>query len=533
MARTPRPYQSRVVDVDVPAHWRQQRRSVCVVAPVGAGKSFIAELLALKVLQHSWAQVFWLAHRDNLLTAPEARFEDGGVRRAFIKAGEAEDNDAPLQFCQVQTLARRVVKPARKPDGTLYNRAVVLWDEAHTIKAAQNLAIRERLLQTFEFVYVVGFTATPYRLDGRGLGDVFEALVEAATPRQLVGEGTICEPVYWSQPAVDVGLEEDAETQLLRPGIVGDVVATWQLRGEGLPTICRAVSIAHSKALTERFRAAGVRCEHIDGSMSASVRRRLLARLSIGGVASKHSEALDVLCAGSAIFDEGLDSRACWEMLDTGLRDRETWCEGLCDSDGAAPEYRPLCVLVDAAPTASAGMWFQRLGRVCRSWPTKKKAIALVHSGNLERHGYLIEHEGFSLAADASWALKIKQRDVAGLSVRKPPQCPQCLCIDVPGSLVCRNCGGTLVQPVVLPKEDSRVKLIEKTAISAPVQPSSPGLREAYLRARYSEMRARVVGGLTPYKANWAAVRHWKRFGFWPDGGLDRRLRREYGIDKG
>jgi len=533
MPRVPRPYQSRVVDVDVPAHWRQQRRSVCVVAPVGAGKSFIAELLALKVLQHSWAQVFWLAHRDNLLTAPEARFEDGGVRRAFIKAGEAEDNDAPLQFCQVQTLARRVVKPARKPDGTLYNRAVVLWDEAHTIKAAQNLEIRERLLQTFEFVYIVGFTATPYRLDGRGLGDVFEALVEAATPRQLVAEGTICEPVYWSQPAVDVSDSEDTEAQLLRPGIVGDVVATWQQRGEGLPTICRGVSIAHSRALADRFRAAGIRAEHIDGSMSAATRRRLLARLSIGGAISSHVEALDILCAGSAIFDEGLDSRACWEMLETGLRGGETWCAGLADSGGEAPAYQPLCVLVDAAPTASAGMWFQRLGRVCRSWATKTKAIALVHSGNLERHGYLSEHEGFSLAADASWALKIKSAGVAGLSVRKPPQCPQCLCIDVPGSQQCRNCGMTLLQPVELPREDAAVALVEKTAISAPVRPSSPGLREAYLRARYAEMRTRVQQGLTPYKANWAAVRHWKRFGFWPDGGLDRRLRREYGIDKG
>jgi hypothetical protein len=175
-------------------------------------------------------------------------------------------------------------------------------------------------------------------------------------------------------------------------------VRTWQQRGQGLATICRAYSIDHSKLLVERFRGVGIRASHIDGTMTTAQRRRLLVGLSVVG----HPSAIDILCAGSNIFDEGFDSRASFELLLPRTEDaldawrvlrdptaqlgplealllrrhvldgvlpelRDFWPTAESGRPMEPPPYRPLCCLIDAAPTASKGAWMQRQGRVVRA----------------------------------------------------------------------------------------------------------------------------------------------------------------------
>jgi superfamily II DNA or RNA helicase len=46
----------------------------------------------------------------------------------------------------------------------------------------------------------LGLTATPYRADGRGLGDMYQELVVVASPRQLIDEGFLVEPSVFTVP---------------------------------------------------------------------------------------------------------------------------------------------------------------------------------------------------------------------------------------------------------------------------------------------------------------------------------------------
>lgn len=617
--RITRDYQAAAVDA-VKAHWSAGRRRVVVVGPVGSGKTYVAELLIVPILAHKWAQVFFCAHTESLLDQPALRYQDANIRAAFIKAGRDEDADAMLQFCSVLTLVRRDIVPQHR-------RAVVFIDECHRVKSSSYLAILTNLSRLFEFVYVVYLTATPYRLDGKGLADVADALIEIATPRQLIDAGVLCRPRYYSEPLP----EGDTEEVIFRPGIVGDVVSTWKQRAAGLPTICRAYSLDHSKLLAQRFVEAGVRAAHIDGTMSTAQRRRLLVGLSIGGTAAtpRHPLALDVLCAGSNIFDEGFDSRASYEMLLpreevmpyrpdqsdqsfrtihtpdranvtkpllqttapwaaaaspraawTTLRDsavvlspaeatalrrrvldgvlpelRDFWPEVDSGAPMEPPAYQALCVLCDACPTASKGAWMQRQGRVVRSWrgdddetivarswqglswsSPKIEAIVLSHGGNLDRHDALIWHEGFTLDADAKWATKGVGRKAAllipTLHSVAARLCPQCMCVDVERSGVCAYCGAALAVPN-LPKERPDVELVSRP-VDAPMVVSTPGTREAYLRARYAEMvsanRERAAAGKPPYSPRWPGVRFYKRFGFWPDHALEAMIKRSMGL---
>ncbi len=575
MSRQPRQYQADAVEA-VKTLWRQGKRRVVVVGPVGAGKTFVVELLMVPALEHEWAQVFFCAHTENLLDQPATRFSHIGIQSAFLKAGRREDATRALQFCSAATLVKRDIVAAVDSKGQKYRRVLIVLDECHRVKSATYMAILDKFRQAYEFVYIILLTATPYRLDGRGLADVADALVEISTPRQLMQQGVILPPRYYSAPLP----EGDPDEVVIRPGIIGDVVATWQLRARGLPTICRAYSLDHSRLLVQRFVEAGVAAAHIDGTMTTAQRRRLLVGLATGRV--------QVLCAGSNIFDEGFDSRASYEMLlPQGDDALEAWRVLRCPHvelsasecltlrrrvlDGVLPElrdfwptadsgqpmepprYLPLCVLIDAGATASMGAWMQRQGRAVRSWYgddletilarswqglacslVKTECYVLSHAGNLERHGALIWHDGehcdsFRLAADAKWATKLRPGNgVAKFSCPKPRQCPGCLAVDVEGGDKCVWCGAVLTVPVL--PEEHRGDLVERAASTAVL--STPGIKESFLRARYAEMAARVRQGLPPYKPGYAGARFRQRFGHWPQRGMETMIRLEFGLGK-
>lgn len=574
-----RPYQQQAIQ-QVKAHWLAGRRAVVLVMPVGGGKTRVAEHLMVNVLDKAWAQIFFIAHTETLIDQPAQRFADRRIAHAFVKAGRKADATAQVQFCSDATMVRRDVAVASRPDGSLHDRVVVIIDECHRVRSATYLQILTKLSRSFKFVYLLLLTGTPYRLDGRGLADVASALVEAATPRQLMGlapfaDGSmlkrpvILPPRYISKP-IDDG---DPEALLSQPQIVGDVVGTWLREASGaatggasLATICRAYTIAHSQLLVDRFTATGIRAAHIDGTLSTSTRRQLLVDLAIG--------RLQVLCSGSNIFDEGYDSRASYEMLLPRGDGADAWallrsrCElGAAEAlslrrrvvDSVLPELRrywpavdsalpmepptyvPLSCLIDAAPTASCGAWMQRQGRAVRSWwgdsedeiairsalgltwsQEKQQALIICHSGNLERHGALIWHEGFNLAQDATWSTKPRLANgVPTLHPPRPVTCPRCLSVEVAGAAVCAYCGESLVT-VRLPDEDRDVVLVEKKAESVIV--STPSMREDFLRGQIRTAKARG------YKLGWALARYKARFGFWPDGGMVAMMRRQMGV---
>ncbi|MBN2196271.1 MAG: DEAD/DEAH box helicase family protein [Polyangiaceae bacterium] len=85
---------------------------------------------------------------------------------------------------------------------TLRHRArpaadLVLVDECHRALAASYRAIAA----DYPNAVHLGLTATPYRADGKGLGDAYDELVVVASPRQLIAEGFLVEPRVFTVPA--------------------------------------------------------------------------------------------------------------------------------------------------------------------------------------------------------------------------------------------------------------------------------------------------------------------------------------------
>jgi DNA repair protein RadD len=382
---TLREYQARAVS-EVHRAIENGRNAICLVAPTGAGKT----VMGAKLVQDFVAagrRVLWVAHRIELVEQAISRM---GIPCGAIVAGSKLD---PTLFrCTVaslQTVIRRQLPPAD----------VLIIDEAHHARSGSYGALVEGLRAANPELVVIGLTATPCRLDGKGLGDLFETLVIAAQVSALIAEGSLVRPrVFSSRETPDLkgvkkvagefsdkGLELACNKAKLR----GDVVEHWLARGAGRPTVLFAVSLEHSRALIADFGAAGVKAVHVDGSMSRHERERAL-----GAVKSGEAQIL----SNVGIVTEGWD-------------------------------YPQLEVCVLARPTASLSLLMQMWGRVMRPWPGKE-AIVLDHAGNVARHKVLPW-------IDVEWSLEQSKPKVPGGAVKT---CPGCFAVCPGNAQFCSEC---------------------------------------------------------------------------------------------
>lgn len=332
-----------------------------LVAPTGSGKTvmateFVNEFLANHGGGLFGGRVLWLAHRKELIEQAAVHLSDYGMFTGIIKAGIKSSPMARVQVAAVQTLARREKPPAD----------LIIIDECHHARAKTY----EKILAEYPDAAIVGLTATPFRLDGRGLGDIFGELIIAASPTELVEQGYLIAPRVYASSAPDLrGIHSRGGDYVISElaeavntyGNIEHIVETWKNRSvtktKRLKTVVFAVNISHSKAITAMFCEQGVRAVHIDGSTAQAYRATTLADLRAG--------RLDIV-SQCMILTEG------WDL----------------------PALE--CVII-ARPTASLNLHLQMLGRVMRATEGKTGALVLDHAGNHHVHGLVTRKLNYTL----------------------------------------------------------------------------------------------------------------------------------------
>lgn len=345
---------------------------------------------AIEKNKSSW----FLVHRKELIDQTAGTFEKYNIPFGIIAAGVPENPDALIQICSVQTLMRRLEKYS-KPD-------LVVWDESHHCGAKSWTDIYKHT----EDKYHIGLTATPVRLDGKGLGRWFDVMVQGPKIPWLIENKYLSDfKVYapdipdLSGVTIQAGDYSTAELTQIMMGkaLVGNVVHHWLKLARGKLTIGFAPSIAASKAYVYAFKAAGVRAEHLDANTPKDERRKLCLAFA--------RRELDILF-NVDLFGEGFDLSA------------------LAGID-VAIEAAILC-----RPTQSLGLYKQQVGRALRIKPDH--AIILDHAGNALRHGMPDD--------EPEWTLKDqpkKKSTEMSIAVRR---CPVCF-ITHRTSDVCPECG--------------------------------------------------------------------------------------------
>jgi DNA repair protein RadD len=346
-----RPYQVEAVD-RLRASMRRHRR-VCFQLPTGGGKTIIFGYIAQGVCARGRC-VLILVHRRELIRQTLEKLAFFGIEARVIAAGWPADSDQAIQVASVQTLARRL---EQAPDADL-----VIVDECHHAVAATWAAVLER----YQDKRVLGVTATPERLDGKGLAQWFDDLVYGPSVRELIDAGFLADLDVLSHPAPDLsGIKKIAgdyavgelAERMSEQRLLGNAVAHYRDHASGRPAITFCVTVAHAELVAARFRAAGYRAATVDGSMPPRERDSI-----INGLASGELQ----IVTSCALISEGLD----------------------IPDVGAAVLLRP---------TASLAMYLQQVGRALRPKPDGSRAIVLDHAGNAMRHGHPVERRLWSL----------------------------------------------------------------------------------------------------------------------------------------
>lgn len=442
-SHTLRPYQEHAVAEAI----RLLDKNPCIVAPTGSGKTTIATELVRRLA----VPTLWLAHRRELIGQAAERLRSSGLNVGIVLAGEVRTH-APVQVASVQTLIRRQLPQAQ----------VIIIDEAqHTPGSSFR-----RIIDSYPNARRVGLTATPFRLDGQGLGDTFGELVVAAWPDELCKDGTLIEPRVYAPPAADFSsirvrmgdYDKAALAKAIdRPKLVGDVVETWIKNAAGRKTVLFAVNVNHSRHIIDAFKASGIAAEHIDGATPKDERRNALARLATGKL---------VVLSNCMVLTEG------WDL----------------------PSLE--CAII-ARPTASLCLHLQMIGRIMRACDGKAGAIVLDHAGNFHRHGRVTQRLEYSLSGS------VRQSSASGGTGLRT--CPKCYRMVLSSRSQCPECGFVFATAIELPETEAG-ELVEVTGIA--------------VAARQEQMQAYwtlLMSQLGQRKFAWAKYTFRSRFGVFPD----------------
>lgn len=388
MSITLRDYQTGAVE-DVRKAFHEGIRSVIVCLPTGAGKTpFVAHGIIKSAVAKS-NRVLFLAHTQELIRQGAAHIERAcGPVTGIIMAGNKEQRQKPVQVASIQTLARRALPKAR----------IVIVDECHHVRSATYSRVISHYRE--QGALIIGLTATPERLDGRGLGEFFDRIIEPTTVRELIERGYLCDYRYYAPHVPDLdGIKKvggdfskkGIQGIMNRPTIVGDLVTHYIRLLSGKKVMVFASGIRHSMRIVDAFIAEGIAAAHLDGKTPTAKRIETMARLRSGEIK---------VVSNVGLFGEGVD---------------------VPDLDG----------VIVARPTASLTWHRQAIGRSLRVADGKPHAIILDHSGNYLRHG---------MPDDIiDWRLEDKPTKKGEPSKHK--NCPVCFAVLPVAQRQCTECG--------------------------------------------------------------------------------------------
>jgi len=276
-----------------------------------------------------------------------------------------------------------------------FTPSLVIADETHL---AASRTWRDVLEVLCAGAWRLGVTATPERLDGQALGDLYGVMVEGPEIHELQALGLLCPCVTYSTsdaPPVPADTREStAAGMMATTKIVGDVVGSYLERCAGRKGLVFASSIAHAEQLAAGFVAAGVAAEVLTGKTRD--RAEMLSRLKTGST---------LLVVNFGVLTEGFDE----------------------------PSISYIGVV---RCTMSLALWLQMCGRGLRIFPGKSNCIIHDHGGNGElRFGPVELVRAWSLegrrsrtvaTADAALAVAVCGQCLALYARREHAACPRC-----------------------------------------------------------------------------------------------------------
>lgn len=223
-------------------------KKLCCVLPCGAGKTAIFCYLAyLNTIKKTNNRVLILLHRKELLKQTIDAFKSFQI---------STDHITIAMIQSFKNALKTIVKPY----------SLIIIDECH--HATSNSF--QRVLTAYSGVPLIGFTATPARLDGKPLGEIFDHLIIGVDYAYLIENHYLADYDYFS-PDLNLDFSEwklksgdfDAKDNALhldKKAIYGDILKILSLSKK---TIIYSPTVDYSKKLKNKIN------EHFNAPVSA------------------------------------------------------------------------------------------------------------------------------------------------------------------------------------------------------------------------------------------------------------------------
>jgi DNA repair protein RadD len=395
--------------------WREGKaKHLLVVAPTGSGKSLMLSQL-IKDITEKGGRVLVLCHRKELIEQDAATiFKLAGIRCGIYSAGlfRKETSEA-VTVAGIQSIGSKAY--------SVGPFSVIIVDEAHLIPRKSETLYKKFLDESLKAnpkLKIVGFTATPFRLDSgylhEGKNAIFDAIAYEIAIPDLIKEGYLSPviskrglgtidtsglhvrggeyiPTELASAAEDIDLVRKACAEIVE---CGKDRKGW---------LIFASSIKHGEMIEAEIKGHGIKCQFVTGETLDSER----------SMAVRAFKAQELRCLINInVFTTGFD----------------------------APHTDLIACL---RPTKSASLYVQVVGRGMRPSPGKTDCLLLDYGGVVLEHGPIdAVHVGSKRAGSGEGEAPAKE-------------CPKCRALLHPAVRECPDCGYQFPEPDIA-KHDTR-----------------------------------------------------------------------------
>ena len=423
-----RPYQRAAIEA-LYDYFSASSGNPLVVMPTGTGKSLcIAGFTREAIAAYGDTRVLILTHVKELIQQnfmamlrawPEA---PAGIYSAGLSR---RDIHAQILFAGIQSIHRHA-RQVQRCD-------LVLIDEAHLLGRGDSGMYRSFLAQLNEInaglLKVVGFTATPYRLDSgmlhEGKDRLFTDIAFQVPVLEMIQQGYLCPVVpKHTSTQLDVGgvgtrggefIAKDLEAAVDRDEVTQAAVAEIVQHGEGRGSwLVFCSGVAHARHVRDAIREHGISAETVTGDTPGPERDGILAAFKAGRLR----------CVTNA------------NVLTTGF-----------DAPGT-----DLIALL--RPTKSVGLYVQMVGRGTRLAEGKDDCLVLDFAGNTARHGPIDTVDG-------------RKKEPAGDGDAPIKVCPECQTINHASARRCVGCDHEFPPPALQVSAQAAANALLSTQIQA------------------------------------------------------------------
>lgn len=337
----------------------------------------MAEIARRTTAKHH--RIMFIVHRQEIVQQAKQTFVKQNVNMNLAQVG------------MVQTFTRHIDRLAEP--------TIIFIDEAHHALAKSY----QRIMNSFPKAIKLLFTATPWRMGGKGFEDVADDLIVGKPIKWLIDHGNLAPVDYYAPKQIDTQLlkvkrngefNEASITEAMKPKIYGNAVTQYMKLASGKQAIAYAYNVASAEKLADAFNQQDISAKAVSGKTKKQERNQIIRDYRNGKI---------TILTNADLFTEGLD---------------------LPNVD---------CVIM-LRPTKSLALYLQFSMRSMNP-RNGKRAIIIDHVANVERFGLPTQERNWTLKGTDNSAVHTTSSNIQGVTVcekcfatfyRKGDNCPFC-----------------------------------------------------------------------------------------------------------